>query len=259
MDSVSDTRVLGAVRVVDVATRRALDRQLRVAATDVRFRRNRQNLYVITTAPGLEHHTREHTLPPQTPPLDSVAIALTIADPAFQYLPRTATIRLPRDPHPDRGDLPGSLFQPVDVPVLPSASVRTEPNWSLVRGSVRSGPGHGDPIAGALLLVRRENGTVIGRGVSDERGEVLVVIPGIPIVRFSNDPLPPDSDSAQPSPVVETTTPALAELSRPAAARARTWPVDPDALEAAHDSQRIATQPITLRTGQTARVTFQIP
>lgn len=256
MDSASTRRVLGAMRIVDSATRATLTHKLVITATGVRFLRNRSHLYVIFTAPGLEHHTSVDRTPPDSPDLGSVLVTLTIHDPTGQYLPRIATLGLPRDPDPNRAASPDSLFQPVEVPLLASAGIRTRPNWSLVRSALRT-PGD-QPVAGALVLVRDAgDSTVLGRGISDERGEVVVVVPGIPITRFaSTEPDTSDDDEAAPTPVVESSTAGVAELSFPEDA---SWPVDPDQLETDHGTQLIDSQAITLRTGRTERVLFEIP
>jgi hypothetical protein len=42
------------------------------------------------------------------------------------------------------------------------------------------------PLAGALLRVLRSSDSVVlARGICDDRGEVLVVVPGIPVTTFN--------------------------------------------------------------------------
>ena len=263
MISLSDRRVLGALQLIDGATRAPLVRAVRVRANGARIYRNRSNLYVIQSAQGLEHHVAAYQSPPDVPPVGSVVVTLDITDPKNQYLPRTATVLLPRDANPDNFEQPNSLYQPVLVSLLPTPAIRTQANWSLVRSSLRRA-GNAVVEGGLVLIFDETTREVLGRGVSDRRGEVLVIVPGIQIARFSSGPIanPPDDDlqPAPATPVVESATAAVAELSiHPSLSNEGGWPPDHEQLEADHVSNLIHVQPVSLRTGGTEQVTFQIP
>ncbi|GAB4280634.1 MAG: hypothetical protein Kow0092_36250 [Deferrisomatales bacterium] len=254
-----ERRYLGAVALVDSVTRGAVDRPLRVEAGPARLLRNRSGLYVLAAAPGLETHETRFEAPPGAPPLGSVTVRLTVEDPLGRYLPRVAAVALPRDPDPDRGDRPESLFRPVEVAVFAAPARPRSGNWSGVRVSVaRPGAdGARRPIRGALLrVVEVADGAVLGRGISDERGEGLVLVPGIPVTRFADG-----NGSDVPlavGPVVTSETAARLEV---VVEPGSPWPVDPERLEAhAAEWIRNADAPVALalRTGRFEQVTVEI-
>jgi hypothetical protein len=180
-----DTRVLGAVRFVDAATQGQISDGLAVASTQGGLRRNRSGLWVIMTAAGLEAHTTAFDAPPAAPPVASVPMTLTVADQSGRYLPRASTLMLPRDPNPDNAGQATSLFQAVNVILYPSPGAPVSPGWAVIRGHVQNKVTHA-PLAGALLRVLRSSDSVVlARGICDDRGEVLVVVPGIPVTTFN--------------------------------------------------------------------------
>jgi hypothetical protein len=181
-----DRRVLGAVRAVDAVTGRPIARPLLVAANGARFLRNREGLYVITDAPGLSDHLRRFEAPPATPSPGAAAIErLRIEDPLGQYLARLARVPLPRAPQPAAPGEP-ALFEPEDVVMLlaPAASPRLD--WGGWRARVRRAPPPDEPLRGVLLVLAwtTPGGVAMrARGLSDERGEALVPVPGLPVSR----------------------------------------------------------------------------
>lgn len=211
----ADRRVLGAVRLVDAATGRPVVRPLLVAADGARFLRNRSGLYVITDSPGLREHVTSFLEPPATPATGMAAIErLRIEDPLGQYLPRLARVPLPRGTD-------GALFEPEEVRMLPAPALSPRLDWAGWRASVRHA-GSGEPVRGALLVLSWATAGGVAqraRGMSDERGEALVAVIGLPVSR--------PADGAG-SPLTAETEVALAAFVRPDQA----WPVDPDRLEA---------------------------
>lgn len=248
-----DRRVLGAVRAVDRATGRIVSARLSVTAPGVRFVRNRSNLYVVFAAPGLDAHTWAFERPPRHPRLRTVLATASITDPTGRYLPRTFALRLPRDPAPQRRGEPDSLFTPVEVALYPAAAAPIGNNWSTVRARIATAVG---AAPGALLrVVRPGDGTVLGSGIADRRGEALVVVPGVPITNFSEEEADGEDGGDAEAPVVVSEVPARLEVSLRAGA---TWPVDPDELEQDHAAALRATRDITLRTGRTERVSVEL-
>ena len=193
-----DTRVLGALRCIDAATRAQVDTPLDVRIEGATVRRNRSGLYVIVRAealpalpelPGLAAlaaHEAAFDNPPATPAVGEVTLALTVTDPAGRYLPRRAAVALPRDPQPGHAASPDSLFRPVELPLYPSAIAPTGMNWSVLRLSVHE-TGSLDALGGALLLARA-GGKVLARALTDWRGEALLPVPGVPVTTWSDDP-----------------------------------------------------------------------
>jgi hypothetical protein len=233
-----DRRVLGAVRLLDAATGRPIARPLTVAADGVRFLRQREGFYVITEAPGLGEHRRSFEEPPPDPPVGSAPIErLRIEDPLGQYLPRLARIPLPRAPHPAAGE--PDLFEPEPIAMLlaPTASPRLD--WGGWRASVRQAGASVAAVRGALLVLvwATPGGTPVrARGMSDERGEALVPVPGLPVSRAADGPGDP--------PLTATTTATLSVFLTPD----QPWPVDPDGLEAGAaplPPERVAIAPST--------------
>jgi hypothetical protein len=178
-----DRRVLAALRFRDAVTGSTVTGPLDVRASGARWIRNRRGWWVLASAPGLEAHATSFAAPPAAPPVGSVALAVRVADPGGRYLPRVAALALPRDPDPLKAARPESLFQPVEVELFPSPAAPVSPNWAVLRVSAANADG---PLAGALVRVVRKAapGTVLGRGMTDGRGEGLVAIAGIPVTTW---------------------------------------------------------------------------
>jgi hypothetical protein len=239
-----DRRVLGAVRFVDVTTGLPVDAPLVVRAAGVGTLRTPRGYYVITRAPGLGAHEGAFDAPPATPALASVAVELTVTDRAERrYLPRRSTVRFPLDPDRKSAD---SLFHAVDVALFPSPAARTSPGWAVIRASVVD-EATGEPVAGALLLARPPGDageTALGRGLSDDRGEALLAVAGIPITTWGDGT----------GPVLATHVEATLEV---AADRTALAPPDPDDIEARLDDLRVHSRDISLGSGVEQTLTIR--
>lgn len=262
-----ERRVLGALSVVDATTGTRIPDglALQVPAT-ARLQRNRSGLWVIVHVKALAAHEAAFAAAPADPLPGSVALAVRIDDALGRYLPRLATIDLPRDPTPVAAGAdpdPASLFAPVVLPLYPTAAARLGANWSTLR--VTANDSHsGDALGGAVLLVSVD-AKVVARGVTDWRGEALVAVPGIPVTTWSSDP----------GAVTVNEIPAQVELVFDAAAGTRataaqvaagtppsTLPcVDPDAIEAHAATLHTATVATSLATGrsQPLSLTLALP
>lgn len=246
-----DQRALGAIRFVDRATNNVIQRYIDFAANDAKFIRNRSNLYVVTEAVGLMHHVGEFESPPVTPNNNSIEIEFEIHDPLNRYLPRVGRIFLPRDADPENGELPGSLFQPINIALYASPNAPVLNNWSSVRVSVyRNDVELGQvSVRGSLLrIVRISNDEVLASGLSDERGEALIVIPGVPITRFADED--DEGDSVEVSEL-----PVRLEVSYVAS---DAWPLDPDVLENSHNDNLQLSQNLSLRTGRMEQTSIEL-
>ncbi|MEF8734507.1 MAG: hypothetical protein V5B40_22115 [Candidatus Accumulibacter meliphilus] len=175
-------RVLGALRPVDGTTGIALRGRLEASAVGARIARNRSGLYVIHEWSRLATHAAAFDEPPALPAPGSEELAITLRDPGGHYLPRLASIALPRDPLAVGGD---SLFVAVDIPLYPSAAAGLGTNWTAVRASITDNA-DGAALGGALLRVLA-GATVLARGMSDWRGEALVPVVGVPVTTWSED------------------------------------------------------------------------
>ena len=245
-----DHRYLGALRFVDRVTGGAVSGMISLDAPGVSVFRNRSGLYVIAAAPRFEKYVAAFDNP--KPPANSPRpITFTCSDPSGRYLPRMITVQLPRDPDPTKRDNPASLFQPVTVKLYPSPRAEVGVNWSLIRVSLTRTTNK-RPIRGALLrVVRDSDQAVLGSGFTDDDGEALVAIAGIPVTDFAVG----GPGGAATGPVVVTQVPATLEMSvNPAAG----WPCNCEEVEQQHPGFVKATEPVTLRTGKSERVAVSI-
>jgi hypothetical protein len=178
-----ERRILGAIRCVDVPTGLPITSPLVLQATGASFARTRSGYSALMDAPGLHDYTLSFNTPPATPAVGSVSLVLTVSDPANHYLTRRRGLALPPDPNPANAT---GLFTPMDVQMFPSPIARTAPGWAVVRASVAAS-NTGAALPGALIrVVRTADSALLGRGVSDKRGEALVAIAGIPVTTWDS-------------------------------------------------------------------------
>ena len=175
-------RVLAALRPIDAITAATIVAPLRVTAEGARIARNRSGLYVIHEWPALAAHAAAFDAPPALPAPGSLALTVSVADPAGQYQPRLARIALPRDPAAAGED---SLFSALPIALHPAPGARLGINWCALRVSLAHRTS-GDALGGALLRVVAGD-AVLARGLSDWRGEALVAVAGIPVTTWSED------------------------------------------------------------------------
>lgn len=255
-----ETRVLGALRCVDASTRAAVDVPLQVRIAGARVRRNRSGLYVITQADLLAAHEAVFELPPAQPAIGSVVLSATLVDPAGGYLPRIATLALPRDPAADHAAQADSLFRPIEIAMYPASTAPLGANWAVLRVSLRESAS-GDALGGALLIVR-SGASVLARGLSDWRGEALVPVPGVPVTTWSeeDDAVIVSETAAQ----LEVVYDPAAGLRLPAdAVRAGHQPaalpqVDPERLEANRAGLSNSTLDLQLRAGRSLSLSLAL-
>ena len=246
-----DQRVLGALRLVDRVTHAPLLRPLNCSSTRASSVRNRRGYYVVTNAVGLETHSASFLQPPTLPPLESEIYSFEIEDPLKRYLPRLMTLRLPRDPSPANAANANSLFKPVDVAMYPASTTTLSLNWSTLRISVTAAPDQ-TVVRGALLqVIDAANEKLLASGISDEQGEALVIVAGVPITKFADD----EGAGGAASPVVVSTLPVRLELSLGVTTP---WPVNPDVLEQNHVANRRLSMDLTLSTGRMERVVINL-
>jgi len=250
-----DRRVLGALRFVDANTGAVVRDALLPRVAGARLQRNRSGLWVLSgvDAPAeLAAHGAAFERPPAAPPLGDVPLALDVSDSAGRYLPRRATLALPRDPAPANAALPGSLFQPIDVALFPSPAAATGANWALLRLSVTD-DASGDALGGVLLRVTRD-GATLARGLSDWRGEALVAVPGVPVTTWSDAPgaVVASEVGATLDAVFDPATGSRTPMARVRAGTApATLPaVDPDDLAARRATLPATSRPVLLAAGR---------
>nr|WP_319491955.1 hypothetical protein [uncultured Desulfobacter sp.] len=200
MKEAIDRRVLGALRLVDNATQTQVGHAMHVFADGLKFFPNRSRLYVISHARGLESHLTAFENPPNSsdpnaPDIGSLTFNVMIRDPQGKYLPRSVQLSLPLDPDPEKND---SIFNPIDVPLFSSPVSGLNPNWSIIHASVfdlaNINEPNPTPVQGALFRILNSSNEVIAGGMSDQRGEAVIIIPGIPVSDFVREEDPHISD-----------------------------------------------------------------
>ncbi|MEC5385333.1 hypothetical protein VVD49_06335 [Uliginosibacterium sp. H3] len=250
-----ERRIVGAFRCVDATTRVTVDVPLQVEVADARIQRNRSGIFVILAADALPAFTDSF---PTQPAAGAVSLTATIRDPSGRYLPRVASLALPRDPSPLHAANGDSLFRPIEVEMHPAGVAPLGVNWSVLRVNVTA-DGSGDALGGALLRVLG-GGKVLARGMTDWRGEALVPVPGVPVTTWSDDE----------NVVVITEIAAQLELVFDPAAGVRTTAanvlaarapavmplVNPDVLEANRAALPNAAQSVQLAAGRSQSISF---
>ncbi|HYV43402.1 MAG TPA: hypothetical protein VFA20_01015 [Myxococcaceae bacterium] len=206
-------RALAAIRFLDEETRQPVRAPLKLSGDGMRFVRNLRGLHVLTDAPGFSDYADSYDLPETPPP--TATFTITASDPSHTYLARRFTVQLPRDPTPGADeDLPSdSVFKPVEVLLYPSPVARASAGSAVVRLTVTDNADK--PLAGALVELTLETPSIVRRGLSDERGEAQIQLPGIPIADWADPAVTNEFD-----------------LSVKAAWAAGTEPPNPDALAA---------------------------
>ena len=177
-----DTRILGAVEFVDAITRQPLSRPVKITSQEIRFRRNRSGRYVVVGATGVtEAFTQSFPDPAAAPTVGSLTRTASVEDPGGEYLPRVFNLKLPRDPDPANAASAESIFRPVAVPLFPTPARAADPNWSLIRITVRDAAAPKPHLTGAIVRVTRAADPKIdAAGITDRNGECVVAIPGVP-------------------------------------------------------------------------------
>jgi hypothetical protein len=253
-----DRRVLGALRLVDAITGQRVTERLDVAAAGVTFVRNLSGDLVIRSvtaavSAALRAHGFAFGAAPAEPAVGALELDVRIADPRHRYLPRRVGVALPRDPDPTNASSPDSLFQPVIVRMHRSAAGAVAGGWSVIRAHV-TGPGGAGVLAGALIRVlRASDDTLLGGGVTDERGEALIAVAGVPVTTFDAGNGDEEADDVAEGPVLITSVPVTLQVVFDEEAG---WPPDPDDLEARAAELEVRTVNASLRSGEAQALTI---
>lgn len=173
-------RVWGALRFVDAMSGHTVDSPLRVDLPGARLQRNRSGFFVVTALDDVanldDRRNYENAFDP-IPPAPALSLAGTVSDPAGRYLARRFTLVLPRSPLPVPPSAMAPLFEAATVTLDPSSATALLPTWAALRLSVRRA---GAPAAQAVIRVHRPGSeTVLGRGMTDARGEALLAVVGV--------------------------------------------------------------------------------
>ena len=151
-----------------------------VVADGVRLFAKRPGALVIAEAPGFEAYTAAFDPIPAAPAVGSVTLQLDIrpADPALAA--RRAGVALPRDPDPAHSEQPGSLFQPIEIALLPTPLAELTGLTAALSVTVRRADDN-RRVEGALVRLRPEGGRPEARAMTDAAGDALLLVPGVPL------------------------------------------------------------------------------
>jgi hypothetical protein len=178
-DDLLDRRALALLTFADALGARVLSPVL-VLADGVRLFVKRPGALVIAEAPGFETYTATFDPTPAAPAVGSVRLQLDIrpADPAFGA--RRAAVALPRDPDPTHTDQPGSLFQPIEISLLPTPMAELTGLAAALSVTVRRADDN-RRVEGALVRLRPEGARPGARAMTDAAGDALLLVPGLPL------------------------------------------------------------------------------
>lgn len=230
-----------ALRCVDGNSGRLLAGPI-VRAAGERLVRNGSGVYVLLDRGGLP------------------SLAVTVEDPTGAWLPRRATVPLPRDADPAHAAAANSLFRPVELALYPAPAAPPPSGWAALRATVvRSGTD--TPLGPALVRVTRtSDGALLGRGVTDWRGrvtgEALVAVPGVPAITFGPGGGAGDDEDNNGAVLVSQIAVSVEAIFDPAAAGS---PPDPDDLEARRGGLPRASVNAAVSAGAAASVRIAVP
>jgi hypothetical protein len=179
-----DRRVLGGFMFVDASTGQPIDAPVTVASSQMKVRANHSGIYAIFDAPGFRALTTQFIPTTPWPALQNFEIS--VSDASLRYLPRRAQVQAPR--------VLTGVAAPQPVPLFPGPGSTVEPNWAVVRVSVRSNANASLPFS--VVRVIQAPNTVMATGMADQRGEALLAVVGLGLQVSSTDT----------DPVTETTT-----------------------------------------------------
>jgi hypothetical protein len=177
----------------------------------------------------------------------SAPITLEVRDPRGVYLPRRCLLRVVRDP-------PAIVPSLLDRELFPSPIARPGPghavlNVRCVRGDVG--------VPGVVIAVRRtSDNALLARGVSNELGDALVLVAGLPVSTWTDT----DADGAPDSVTTTDTSARVAafldeDALDPDTGKLR-QPIDPDLVPFATRLTRPPVQSTALRPTRVTRLTF---
>jgi len=173
-------RVWGALRFIDAMSAHTIESPLRVDLPGARLQRNRSGFFVITAlddAANLEARRGYENAFDPIPAVPALPLQGTVSDPAGRYLPRRFSFALPRSPLAAQPNSTAPLFEAAAITLDPSPATALLSTWAALRLSVQRA---GAPVAHAAIRVHRPGSeSVLGRGMTDARGEALVAVVGV--------------------------------------------------------------------------------
>lgn len=222
-----DRRALAWLRLVDVAGRPVSQRIL-LHGDGIASVRKRDGSVAILGASGFEDYCASF-LAPSSPAPGSKHLPIDIDPVGAELSPRRFDLALPRDPDPAKAGDPSSLFQTVEIEMLPGSGARLTGSACALRVTVRR-KSDSMLVENALVRAQSEDKQFEARGLTDARGEATLIFPSLPL-SFAGAGA--NVSASIPARVVVTVDTASAQFNDEASTRrtVRAAPpfVDPDA------------------------------
>jgi hypothetical protein len=177
MSENTDRRILAAIQPVDAVLHLPLADRVHIDAPGIRLVYNLHGEAVLMEAPRLHLYSYSFD-PPGAPPVESLDLDIELRDATLRYLPRRLQLELPKDPDPLHAGQPNSVFVAVEAEMYPAPASPILGTWAVVRAAVQERNTR-QRLPWTLIQARSGN-AVVGQGLSDARGEVLIAVPGIP-------------------------------------------------------------------------------
>lgn len=274
MTELVDRRVVLGLRLLDRVTSAPVDRPMRVAATWLdpgggqplralwaRWMRNRGGLMVLMEIEGAEAYTTTFDLQAAgAPVLQPRSLWVDLEDPSGAYLTCRLPLSIPRDPDPAQ---PNNVLTPVDAHLFRGPAMGARASWGVVYAHVRRS-GSDTPLPGALLRLQWGVPVRTAYGLTDARGEAVILVPGIPVTTWGANET---SDEVFQQDFPATLSAAVDPDSLDEALEKLTRPPRPtdllDRFDALPHTDSVllvdgSDQPLTLRSGQSRTALLEI-
>ena len=173
-----DRRALACLRLVDVAGRSVVQ-QVLVHGEGIATVRKPDRSIAILGASGFEDYCASF-LTPSSPAPGSKHLLIDIDPVGAELSPRRFDLQLPRDPDPAKANDPSSLFQAVEIEMLPGRGARLTGSACALRVTVRR-KSDSLLIENALVRAQSEDKQFEARGLTDARGEATLIFPSLPL------------------------------------------------------------------------------
>ncbi|HEX3407863.1 MAG TPA: hypothetical protein VHS81_11550 [Caulobacteraceae bacterium] len=246
-----DRRALAALRFVD-ATGAPVLSPVAVTGGGARVVRTRSGLAAVLAAPGLEAHESAFETPPAAPAIGSVTVQLDVRPASGELAARRFALKLPRDPDLANAATAASLFQPVDVALLPTPRARVSGLVAALLVTVRRSDDQ-RRIAGALVRLRPDGGLPEARAITNMAGDALLIVAGAPLSTPGPGATTLPDVGGQLDAIVDPNLAQFASDSDVAASPAAPWPgllLDPDDIEARLAGAATAASVVRIACGQ---------
>lgn len=173
-----DRRALAWLRLVDVAGRPVSERVL-VHGGGLRSARKRDGSIAILSAGGFEDYCASFHAP-SSPAAGSTHFPIDIEPIGTDLSARRVDLLLPRDPDPAKADDPSSLFQPVEIEMLPGSGAPLTGSACALRVTVRR-KNDSMLVQNALVRAQSDDKQFEARGLTDARGQATLIFASLPL------------------------------------------------------------------------------